>query len=92
MIEVQSVPAVQKKSSKFAASLRLSLVRTYRFIQRIERCLKVDALESCLLNIGDEYGFDALFGGLVPNSRVSSEEIEARILTPVRRKPLGLLH
>ena len=58
----------------------MRLDRTFRFIERIERCPEADALERCLLDVGAEYGFSALFGGFVPNSRVPPEEIEARIL------------
>jgi LuxR family quorum sensing-dependent transcriptional regulator len=54
--------------------------RTLQFIDQIERCPDALALERCLLDVGSEYGFNALFGGLVPNSHVSSKEIEERIL------------
>lgn len=60
--------------------MKENLDRAYRFIECIERSSDAVAVERCLLDVGTNYGFSTIFGGIVPNCHISQEEISARTL------------
>jgi LuxR family quorum sensing-dependent transcriptional regulator len=57
-----------------------SLDRTWQFIESIERSSDAAGVESCLLEIAEQYGFSSIFAGIVPTSRLTPEEIGSRVL------------
>lgn len=61
------------------------LVKTWDFIERIERAPDALGVESCLLDLAGLFGFTAIFGGLVPDADTSRAEIKSRIL--IQRMP-----
>jgi LuxR family transcriptional regulator, quorum-sensing system regulator BjaR1 len=56
------------------------LEHTWHFLERVERAHDAVGVEDCLLEIGKDYGFSSVFGGIVPNCCISPAEVEKRIL------------
>ncbi|MDI4642805.1 autoinducer binding domain-containing protein [Rhodoblastus acidophilus] len=54
--------------------------KTWRFIESIERSSDAAEVERSLLKIAVQYGFNSVFAGIVPTTRVSPDEIASRIL------------
>jgi len=53
---------------------------TWEIISRIEQAPDQSAIQACLINIAERYGFASVFGGIVPPTGMhnSKEEIQAR--------------
>lgn len=60
--------------------MKEKLDQTWRFLQCVERANDAAGVEDCLLEIGKDYGFSSVFGGIVPNYSASPAEVEERIL------------
>jgi LuxR family transcriptional regulator, quorum-sensing system regulator BjaR1 len=63
-----------------ASLLSRGLERTWSFIERAERCNSPEDLERLLLAVAAAFGFEFIFGGLTPSTRVSRAEVQERTL------------
>lgn len=61
------------------------LLKTWDFIERMERAPDAVGVERCLLDLAGLFGFTAVFGGVVPNADTPRSEINSRIL--IQRMP-----
>lgn len=59
--------------------MRENLDHTWRFLERVERAHDAAGVENCLLEIGKDYGFSSVFGGIVPNYSLPPAEVAERI-------------
>jgi LuxR family transcriptional regulator, quorum-sensing system regulator BjaR1 len=56
------------------------LLKTWEFIERMEHAPDAIAVEHCLLELAGLFGFNAVFGGVVPDPDTPRDEIGSRIL------------
>lgn len=56
------------------------LLKTWDFIDRMERAPNAIGVERCLQDLASLFGFTAVFGGLVPDTYTPCSEIKSRIL------------
>lgn len=56
------------------------LIKTWDFIERMERAHDAVGVERCLLDLAGLFGFTSVFGGVVPTPETPRSEITSRIL------------
>lgn len=61
------------------------LLKTWDFIERMERAPDIVGIERCLMDLAGMFGFTTVFGGLVPKPATMRGEIASRIL--IQRMP-----
>lgn len=54
--------------------------QTWRFVEDVERAGRETQVEALLLRLAARYGFSSIFGGFVPRSRVTVQEVRSRTL------------
>lgn len=71
--------------SRRGSKMTQHLLKTWDFIERMERAPDAVGVERCLLDLAGLFGFTAVFGGVVPNADTPRSEINSRIL--IQRMP-----
>jgi LuxR family transcriptional regulator, quorum-sensing system regulator BjaR1 len=61
-------------------SLKNRLRKTWDYIERIGQAADTSHVEACLLDVASGFGLTSIFGGVVPEQRLSRLDVEARIL------------
>jgi len=56
------------------------LIKTWDFIERMERAPDAVGVERCLLDLAGLFGFTSVFGGVVPTPETPRSEIASRVL------------
>lgn len=56
------------------------LIKTWDFIERMERAHDAVGVERCLLDLAGLFGYTSVFGGVVPTPETPRSEITSRIL------------
>ena len=62
------------------------LLKTWDFIEKMERAPDAPGVEACLMALAEMFGFTAVFGGVVPGGDATRNDIPSRIL--VQRMPV----
>lgn len=57
-----------------------TLEQTWQFVESIERSNNSADVEHCLLTIAANYGFSAIFAGIVPTAQIPPKEVKSCIL------------